>query len=298
MSSERDLNRIVRSWLEEGVTALPDRVLDQVLDQLPATPQRRAWWPARRFPELNNVARLAIAAAAVAVIAFVGIRFLLPPSNSVGGPTQTPTSTPTSAPTALATPSPSPVAAIPLPATGAALPGRYSIQVPDSSVTLELTVADAEWTANGWYLGGSDLSVSFWTVGNVYADACDPGSYPDPKIGPTVDDLVSALDAQANTDMQSLGDVNVGQHPGKRVVMSPAAIVDCPGNPQLWFWQDPSGNPGRGTELMPPGGRQDVIWLIDVDGDRVVIVGFYDPSDPAEATRVLDVIDSIEFVLP
>ena len=28
MSSDRDTTRIVRSWLDEGVTALPDRVLD------------------------------------------------------------------------------------------------------------------------------------------------------------------------------------------------------------------------------------------------------------------------------
>ena len=42
MSAERDETRIVRSWLEEGVTVLPDRVLDAVLDQLPTTHQRRA----------------------------------------------------------------------------------------------------------------------------------------------------------------------------------------------------------------------------------------------------------------
>ena len=54
MSTDRDVTRIVRSWLEEGATALPDRVLDAVLDQLPATPQRRAWWPARRFREMNT----------------------------------------------------------------------------------------------------------------------------------------------------------------------------------------------------------------------------------------------------
>ena len=35
MSTERDTTRIVRSWLEVGATALPDRVLDAVLDQLP-----------------------------------------------------------------------------------------------------------------------------------------------------------------------------------------------------------------------------------------------------------------------
>jgi hypothetical protein len=38
MSSDRDVTRTVRSWLEDGATALPDRVLDAVLDQIPATP--------------------------------------------------------------------------------------------------------------------------------------------------------------------------------------------------------------------------------------------------------------------
>ena len=38
MSAERDDNRIVRSWMDEGVTALPDHVLDAVLDQVPRPP--------------------------------------------------------------------------------------------------------------------------------------------------------------------------------------------------------------------------------------------------------------------
>jgi hypothetical protein len=41
MSSDRELTHIVRSWLDEGVTVLPDRVLDDVLAQLPVTSQRR-----------------------------------------------------------------------------------------------------------------------------------------------------------------------------------------------------------------------------------------------------------------
>ena len=77
MSADRDADRIVRSWLEEGVTTLPDRVLDAVLDQVPATPQRRStWWPARRLPDMNNTAKLALGGVAVVVIALLGIGFL------------------------------------------------------------------------------------------------------------------------------------------------------------------------------------------------------------------------------
>ena len=107
MSTDRDTTRIVRSWLEEGVTALPDRVLDAVLDQLPATSQRRPWWPARRFREMNNALKLAIAAAAVVVVALVGIN-LMPGSGVIGGPgpSPTPNPTPTLSPTQAPSPSP------------------------------------------------------------------------------------------------------------------------------------------------------------------------------------------------
>jgi hypothetical protein len=73
VSTERDVTRIVRSWMDEGVTQLPDRVLDLVLDQIPATPQRHASWLARRFPPMNTYARLGLIAAAVLAVAIVGI---------------------------------------------------------------------------------------------------------------------------------------------------------------------------------------------------------------------------------
>ena len=50
MSTDRDVTQSVRSWLEDGVTRLPDNILDAVLDELPTTPQRRA---TRTFVELH-----------------------------------------------------------------------------------------------------------------------------------------------------------------------------------------------------------------------------------------------------
>jgi hypothetical protein len=85
MATDRDTTRIVRSWLEEGRTALPDHILDAVLDQVPATRQRRAWWPAWRFADMNNIAKLLIAAAAVAVVAIVGINLLPARDGGAGG---------------------------------------------------------------------------------------------------------------------------------------------------------------------------------------------------------------------
>ncbi len=72
MSTDRDVIRIVESWLEEGVTALPDRVLDSVLDQVPATPQRRARWPAWRLNTMTTPIRIAAVVAAISALAVVG----------------------------------------------------------------------------------------------------------------------------------------------------------------------------------------------------------------------------------
>ena len=96
MSTDRDTTRIVRSWLEEGVSRLPDRVLDAVIDQLPATPQRRRTWSAWRANQMNVYAKLLGAAAAVLVVAVVGYQFV-PGKDSPGSsqPAVSPSPTPT-----------------------------------------------------------------------------------------------------------------------------------------------------------------------------------------------------------
>ena len=77
MSADRDVTRIVRSWLHEDAHEDADRVLDLVLDQLDTTPQRRAtWWPVRRPLTMNTTFRYGIAALAVAVAALLGYTYL------------------------------------------------------------------------------------------------------------------------------------------------------------------------------------------------------------------------------
>jgi len=91
MSNERqrDLSGRVRSWLREDGHENADRVLDTVLDQLNATPQRHAGWLARRFQIMNsNGLRFGIAAAAILIVAILGIGFFRP--TNTGEPQATP----------------------------------------------------------------------------------------------------------------------------------------------------------------------------------------------------------------
>ena len=77
----------LESYLDEyeGSTPLPEDVRDAIRAELPLTRQRPAWWPARRRPNMNNTAKLSLAAAAVVVAALLGFRFLVP-GTGLGGP--------------------------------------------------------------------------------------------------------------------------------------------------------------------------------------------------------------------
>jgi hypothetical protein len=83
MTSDRDSTRSVRSWLDDGSTAIPDRVLDAVLAELSATPQRRPWWPLRRYDMTKPFLTIAGAAVAVVLAVVVGSA-LLPRISGVG----------------------------------------------------------------------------------------------------------------------------------------------------------------------------------------------------------------------
>jgi hypothetical protein len=140
VSTDRDVDRIVRSWMDEGVTQLPDRVLDLVLDQLPATPQRRPSWLARRFPFMNRPMLTAAAGVAVVVLALVGYRLL---RGNVGVQPS-----PSPSPTPVPTPSPSPA---PLRAGQVLEAGTYRVTVLG---TVEATII----VPAGWLAGADDGS--------------------------------------------------------------------------------------------------------------------------------------------
>ena len=54
-TSDRDVNRAIRSWLHEDRHEDVSRVAGAVLDRVETIPQRRAtWWPAWRTPTMNK----------------------------------------------------------------------------------------------------------------------------------------------------------------------------------------------------------------------------------------------------
>jgi hypothetical protein len=301
MPTDRDMTRIVRSWIEEGATALPERVLDAVLDQVPATPQRRSWWPSRRSSDMNSILKVALAAAAVVVVALVGVN-LVPRSSGPGGAPATVAPTPTITPSASVAPS-----SVPSLPVGRLEPGTYRIDDPsDTAVPYTVTVP-AGWSgrSDGYVYKNGDapgeLGLSPFNVTHVYADACNAkGTLT--EIGPTVDDLLQALADQEGSDASTPVDTAIGGFPAKRVEMSIPADLDMSTCDQtdllIQIWADAAESTffAVPVEEVLRGFPVDVV---DVDGTRAVLLTGNAPgaeSSPSDIAELEAIVDSITFV--
>jgi hypothetical protein len=301
MSTDRDVARIVRSWLEEGRTALPDRVLDTVLDQLPATPQRRASWPARRLLDMNMPARFAAAAAAVVVIAVVGALAL---NRGSGGIAAVPTPAPTPVPTPVSTPVPTPTPSlIALPVDPSELPintpGKYLAGDPFLiPVTFDVP---AGWVGKvgGPYaayldrapIGNGGASVALTLSQKIYADPCHDRGFLSPQPGSTVDDLAAALSTLPGFTATTPTAITIDGHTGKQLTLTaPASFSGCTLTSDGYrLWRLPLGGIQAFNE-----GQSTTLRIIDVNGKRLIVSSDSYPASPAQAlAEVQALVDSI-----
>jgi hypothetical protein len=297
MNDDRTLERAARSFIEVGPTRAPEHAVDAALLRIESTTQERALRIPWRFPTMPLPARL-VALAVVGALVLIGLAMLGGTVGSSPSPVE-PTSQAIAPASASPSPSPTPtvVPVRALPESGYVGPGRYVTTMPDAPVDAAFTI-DTIWDSGGWWIGNQTppTSISFWTVANVYRDACDTATLPDPPIGPTVDDLVAALDAQANTDMSAPVDVVVDGHPGVRVELTPSDGL--PGSCQnpMWLFTRPNtrnlpevpDDQGRGIDREGVGELVEPAWILDVDGERVVIFAYNGglrqaPGDPTAA---------------
>jgi hypothetical protein len=267
--------------LEEGTTQLPDRVLDAVLDELPMTRQRRGRWRFPGLPAIHGSVRIGLTAAAI----LISVWFLGLWAPNIGVPVP-------SVPPATATPAPA--------HDGAEGPGSYLVTDVDG-VAVTLTVPEG-WTGfDGWGFFGpggefppDGVGIGFWEVGNLYADPMEP-ELMNPAIGVTVDDLVAGLARQPGHTTSEPAEVAVDGFAGKMIeltVPADAEFDECFGGPDNYrLWQ--SVIPGHYRCLQGPG-QINRIWILDVDGVRLVIDAQHFPGTTVEDLAALDaVIESI-----
>jgi hypothetical protein len=265
------------------------------------------------------------AALAVVIGGFVGTRALssdeaLPPANSNEIDTVTPT--PTTAPPAQNAMLRSPVG-----------PGRYFVD-PDGDDSTPLRVTFQGAATEGWmnwfgavkYLPGDAdgfTGLSITTVSNLVGDGCRDHTALDPPVGPTVDDLATALSRLAPFEVtEPPTDVTLFGYEGKHLELTVPALrvrgggdatlskniaefTDCVEG-ELHSWISPindrssgllahsSGSPLGAFNAYQVPGQTEEFWILDVEGTRLVFVSFDTPQSPdADVAERNAIFDSI-----
>jgi hypothetical protein len=258
--SDQLFERAVRDWLEDGSDRTPRPAIDAVLLAVKTTRQERDLRIPRRFTQMPTYMRLA---AGIAIVAFVGVGVLAYAARgpNTGGP-------PTPAPTTQATPSPL--------AAGPLAPGRHAYE--GEGVRVMLTVP-AGWEGGEFNIAKAPArelpdgtNILFRQPTSVFADPCAPELGADP-IGPTVDDLATALADLPNVTDATQADVTISGFSGKHV----SFVVDTAGIDCVMgiYGQDAF------VRAADNGQRED-LFILDVAGTRLVIDAATYPATSAE----------------
>ena len=305
MDSGQDITRIVRSWLNTDEHESADRVLGIVLAQLDTTRQRRSWWPARRFAEMNNVAKFAVAAAAVALVAVAGFAVLRPTLGPGPGHVASPSLITTPSPGPTSSSSPSAIAHV-FPSEGPITPGRqrfneddlvFSFAVPGGWSSSGVGCAGCAAPSGGWLTRGTEGApdgawMPIWSVDGVASDPCNGVAGPETADSTELADAVAAI---PETDVViAPEDVTVGGRPAKHVVITvPDDIACSTGQFKMWYVGSQDSHIFRFATTLKQTNR---VWILDVDGKHFWLeVETYDGASPELEGEIQGMVDSIEF---
>lgn len=231
-----------------------------------------------------------VAAVVVAAVALGASVFGLGSNRGIGdSATPTPASTPTS------TPEPTPELIEP----GAIEPaanldesfrnlaaGTYHVDLP-MRITFTVPAGWSEWayTSEKSQINlindSDDGELSFEIVENVSAGACTEELL-DPPVGPSVDDLVTALSALEDFDVSPVTDVTIDGYQGKQLTLT-APSSGC----EILTWATSTRQNGVGL------GEVNQVRILDVDGVRLFI-GLAQLSNPDVQREVDGILDSIQ----
>ena len=314
MTYSRDPDALIQAFLDDGISELPDSSYDVVRASIEHTRQRVVLGPWRE-EQVNRLAILGVAAAAIVLAVVVGLQFL-PDAGGVGGPppaTPTPAPTPTPSPTPPPTPAPTPVED----PSGRLEPGTYVAHPfgePNRGMSFTFDVPSNSWEAHsdpGNMIGIvkvptiDGVGLGFLLVDSLNGDPCKwDGSLDNVAVGATVDDLVAALTISDDYEVSEPQNVTLGEHSGKKVVITmPATLQDrtVSDGPQpgchsgaYRIWN------AEGWDIYAQGPQHHwETWVVDVQGTTVVMMmTYFDDTDAGRVGELRTIAESVVISAP
>jgi hypothetical protein len=184
-------------------------------------------------------------------------------------------------------------------------PGRWAVTA-SGARDVPLAVVDLPGGLNGgggyvWSLGGAPEDdgwiLGFWTAGGVHLDPCT-------RVGGTFDtsglkfpDIwVEALEAQRRTETSPAVPVTLGGHDGIYLELSAPTGLDfstCRDDRLTIFDTAAKG----GHHWIAEPGVVERYWVLDVDGEPVVLTGAVSPeTTDSQMEELTQIVESVQFV--
>jgi hypothetical protein len=178
-------------------------------------------------------------------------------------------------------------------------PGTYFID-PDLDpstpmrVTFEIPVEGWQsWIGAVRFSDAGHASVSITTVANLVTHGCRDHSWADPPVGPTVDDLATALTELAPFEVTSPPEeVTAFGYPGVHVELTvpPSQSLSDDGNfigcdegtLKSWVAAIDADSPGDAFYGYTGPGYVEELWVLDVEGTRLLIATGRSADTPPE----------------
>lgn len=247
---------------------------------------------------MNTTTRYAVGAAAVALVAIISVSAMTGGTGTFGSADPTATAIPTVSPDPTVSPEPSVRA---LSGQTPLARGRYAVLTGiDMQVTAAVTdnwSAVGDWAVRGprGYEAPDGMGLRFYTVSNLLNN---PSSYADglqdPPVGPTVEDLIEAIVAQEEWTSSRPTELTIGGYPAQhvRITIPDGAEFDPRDDGGAFYlFQDEGAGQIWGLEV----GQMFDVYVVDVDGERLVLDAFHYPGTSAADLAALQaVVDSIQ----
>ena len=297
MTAPRDPDQLIRAFLDEGRTELPDRAYDAVRDQIDRTRQRVVIGPWRES-DMNTYAKVALAAAAVLVVAVIGINLLPGGSGGVGGAPATARRHRSGVAShgVPASPSPTPSSNERESAdVGTQLSGTYRVAEPFAGAVHDHAsrqqLDTSEPGRGGVRSPGSSAVLGVYVPEGTYADPCLADARRSrcrpPSTGSSclrrhdrLHDRVRRPTSRSMATPASRSSSRTGSPDDAAAASGPTGCRSSP----------TSSDPPQGAATNP--GATEYLWVIDVDGTPIVIA----TGHAAQTFDELDpMVQSIDF---
>jgi len=138
-----------------------------------------------------------------------------------------------------------------------------------------------------------DRGLSFWAVQGVFTNPCTAGKHAvDP--GPSVSDLARALATQPLRSGTAPVPVTVAGYQGLYVETSVPAHIDFTKCKDGYF--DSWTSPNQDGHYQQGPGEQDRLWILNVNGSRLVIDGWHMPgASQQQINQITQMVYSLTF---